>query len=99
MRRTITLLMTIFLAVFIIQTGALVAKENFDKGPKFKFMQQLTEEQRTAVREKVKEMREAGASKEEIRKEIGTMLKEFGVELPDNFKGFLEHRPGRNKNR
>jgi len=46
---------------------------------------ELTEEQRaalSAIREKVKEMREAGASPEEIRDEVGKMAEEAGVELP-----------------
>jgi DNA-binding transcriptional regulator YhcF (GntR family) len=99
MKKNLILLMTLFLAVFIIQTDVLGAKESFDKGHKFQFMQQLTEEQRDAVKEKVKELREAGASREEIHKEVSTLLKEFGVELPENFKGLPGHRPGRNKNR
>jgi len=40
----------------------------------------LSGEQRKAVREKVKAMREAGASREEIRSAVSGMLKEYGVE-------------------
>ncbi len=43
----------------------------------------LTDEQRAAIREKVAEMKETGASREEIREAVAEILKEYGVELPD----------------
>ena len=43
----------------------------------------LTEEQQTALHEKVTEMKEAGAEREEIRKAVDTMLEEYGVERPE----------------
>jgi DNA-binding transcriptional regulator YhcF (GntR family) len=46
------------------------------------FMAGLTEEQRKAVHEKIKEMREAGASREEIRATVGKMLEGYGIDLP-----------------
>ena len=45
----------------------------------------LTDEQRTALHEKVTEMREAGATREEIRETRREMLEEYGVELPENW--------------
>lgn len=42
----------------------------------------LTDEQRTAIKEKVAEMKEAGASRQEIREAVAEMLKEYGIELP-----------------
>ena len=46
------------------------------------FFSQLTEEQKLQVDGKVKEMREAGASRQEIRKQINAMLVELGIEVP-----------------
>ncbi|MCD6335212.1 MAG: hypothetical protein J7M27_07770, partial [Candidatus Latescibacteria bacterium] len=43
----------------------------------------LTEEQQTALHDKVTEMREAGATREEIQKARREMLEGYGVELPE----------------
>ncbi len=51
-------------------------------GPKV--MNQLTEEQRQAVREKVQELREQGATRQEIHEAVREMLEDFGVTFPDN---------------
>ena len=48
---------------------------------------QLTEEQKSQVEAKVKEIREAGADRREIRKQIATRLEEFGLEAPQKKKG------------
>jgi len=45
----------------------------------------LTEEQQTALHDKVTEMKEAGAAREEIQKTVGAMLEGYGVELPEDF--------------
>ena len=42
---------------------------------------QLTEEQKSHIDTKIKEMREAGANRDEIRKQMGTMLEGFGVDI------------------
>jgi hypothetical protein len=42
----------------------------------------LTDEQRTAIQEKVTEMKEAGASRTEIREAVAEMLKGYGIEVP-----------------
>ena len=44
-------------------------------------LDQLTEEQKSHIDTKIKEMREAGANRGEIRKQMGTMLEGFGVDL------------------
>lgn len=49
------------------------------------FMANLTEEQRQAIREKVKEMQSQGATREEIRAAKAEMLKGYGVELPEKW--------------
>ena len=45
------------------------------------FFSQLTEAQKLQIDGKVKEMREAGASREEIRQQINAMLVELGIEV------------------
>jgi hypothetical protein len=45
----------------------------------------LTEEQQTALHEMVTEMREAGATREEIHEARREMLEGYGVELPEDF--------------
>jgi DNA-binding transcriptional regulator YhcF (GntR family) len=54
----------------------------------------LTEDQRTALREKVTEMKEAGATREQIREAVGQMLTEFGVELPEDWSQRSMRGPG-----
>ncbi|MGB2768309.1 MAG: FlgD immunoglobulin-like domain containing protein [Candidatus Zixiibacteriota bacterium] len=61
------------------------------------FMANLTDEQRGALREKVKDMRSQGATREEIRAAKAEMLKGCGIELPDNRgerRGFGHGRGG-----
>ena len=45
-------------------------------------MQRLTPEQREEVQGTVKELREDGASGQEIREALGDMLKGWGIQLP-----------------
>jgi hypothetical protein len=42
----------------------------------------LTAEQREAVRARVREMRRAGSSREEVRLAVRSMMSEFGINLP-----------------
>jgi hypothetical protein len=58
------------------------------QGPLTGFMKDLDESQKQAVQDKHKEMREAGKTPEEIHSEIGILLQNFGVELPDNWEEF-----------
>ncbi len=58
-------------------------RDGFGPGP-FGFWADLTEEQRDAVHDKIKEMRDQGATREEIHAAVAEMLKEYGVELPEN---------------
>jgi DNA-binding transcriptional regulator YhcF (GntR family) len=51
-------------------------------GPGGHFRDQLTEEQRQAIRARIREMREAGASHDEIHEAVREMLSEFGIEIP-----------------
>lgn len=54
-------------------------------GVGYYFCADLTDEQRTAIHDKVVEMREAGATREKIRTAVAEMLEEFGVELPEDW--------------
>jgi DNA-binding transcriptional MerR regulator len=51
---------------------------------------QLTEEQRAAIRSKIRELHEAGASREEIHAAVREMLAGYGIELPQH----RDHNPG-----
>lgn len=58
---------------------------------------QMTDEQRAAIREKVREMKEQGATRQEIRKKIREMMKSFGVEFGDKMiekEGLMEETTG-----
>jgi len=46
-------------------------------------MSQLTDEQRQAVHDRVQELREQGATRQEIREAVREMLEEFGVKFPE----------------
>jgi DNA-binding transcriptional regulator YhcF (GntR family) len=58
-------------------------RRGFGPGPGG-FFEDLTKEQREAVREKIKELRSQGATRQEIRETIDQMLEGFGVESPEN---------------
>jgi DNA-binding transcriptional MerR regulator len=51
--------------------------------PRHEIFSQLSEEQREAVHAKVREMRQAGASRDEIHAAVREMLEGFGIELPE----------------
>jgi beta-phosphoglucomutase-like phosphatase (HAD superfamily) len=62
------------------------------------FSDQLSEDQKTTIKEKVESLRDQGASREEIHTEVMALLKEYGVDIPEDFKGFRVkrgHKPGR----
>jgi uncharacterized protein YoaH (UPF0181 family) len=51
------------------------------------FLNKLTDEQREAVRGKIKEMRSQGATREEIRATVAEMLEGYGIKLPKDSEG------------
>ena len=57
---------------------------------------ELTDEQRQQIHETVAEMKEAGATQDEIKAAVKELLKGFGVEAPDD-RG--EHQKGRQSKR
>ena len=54
-----------------------------------RFSLQLTDEQKTALKAKIDELKEAGATHAEIREAIGAELEALGVELPERGLGRL----------
>ena len=55
------------------------------RGMRGGFSADLTEDQRTQIQDKQKELRDAGKTPEEAHTEIGALLQSFGIELPDNW--------------
>ncbi|MAG21217.1 MAG: FlgD immunoglobulin-like domain containing protein [Candidatus Marinimicrobia bacterium] len=59
--------------------------DDFGKRRPFaRIMRHLTEEQRTAIKALVEQMKGDGASREEIRDAVMAQLEEWGIELPGN---------------
>jgi uncharacterized protein YpuA (DUF1002 family) len=81
-------------AEMLEEYGIEVPEEWFSrKGNGYYLCADLTDEQRAAIRAKVAEMKEAGATREEIRTAVAEMLKEYGIEVPEDWV----NRPGRGK--
>ena len=57
------------------------------KGKGRKPFDQLTEEQKSQIDGKVKELRQAGATRQEIREQVNDMLEGFGLEVPKKKRG------------
>ena len=78
----------------MLESWGIELPENWDQIPGFHpfhrgrmgFMGQLTEEQQNQVREKIQELKDQDASREEIRAAIGELLKQFGIEPPEGRK-------------
>ena len=62
-----------------------------------KFGDQLTDDQKVAIKEKVESLREEGASREEIHTEVSAMLKEYGIEIPDDRREYRGKRGRRSE--
>ena len=56
----------------------------FGPGP-FGFCADLTDEQREAIHDKIKEMRDQGATREEIHAAVAEMLKGYGIDVPEDW--------------
>ena len=57
------------------------------KGKGRKPFDQLTEEQKSQIDGKVKKLRQAGATRQEIREQVNDMLEGFGLEVPKKKRG------------
>jgi len=75
--------------------------ENFGKrNPRFPFpkiWQQLTEEQKQAIKDLTDTMKENGTSRREIHQAVREKLEEFGFELPERGKGQRPGQQGRDR--
>lgn len=67
--------------------GIEMPEEKARGGDQRTFLAELSEEQRDAIREKIKEMQGSGATREKIHSEVAEMLESYGVEIPEDFKG------------
>jgi hypothetical protein len=63
------------------------AGEGQGQGMRNGFGANLTEEQRTQLQAKIKEMRQAGAKPEEIRAAVAELFKGWGIEMPKRGEG------------
>jgi hypothetical protein len=97
MRKRLTLVLILVLAVAMLGTALTYAgggdtrRSGQHQGRGLNLCADLTDEQQTALREKVTEMKEDGATREEIHTTVGEMLHGFGVELPEDW----DQRPRR----
>ncbi len=57
-------------------------------------MQNLTEEQRRTIRDMAREMRQAGATREEIHDAVQKQLREWGFDSGDDDQGLLQENDG-----
>ena len=91
------LLIAIFFTTIILSDD-LVAADHFKKGSRFKYMDQLTEEQRETIKDTIRDLRTSGTSPEDIHEKVKDLLTEYGIEVPDDaelFPRMRGHRPGR----
>ena len=61
--------------------GVAVERKSYRKHQHGGFFGQLTEEQELLIDSRVKDMIEAGANRQEIRKKVDAILQEFGIEV------------------
>ncbi len=98
MKKTLIYFPTILLVIFsiiLINVASVEAINIFPKGPHFKLMEKLSKEQQEEVKNKVKELWESGASREEIRDAVKEMFEKYDVDFPDDMKGFQGMRGAR----
>lgn len=98
MKKTLIYFPTILLVIFsiiLINVVSVEAINVFPKGPHFKLMEKLSKEQQEEVKNKVNELWESGASREEIRETVKEMFERYGVDFPDDMKGFQGMRGAR----
>lgn len=91
MRKQLTLVLMLALAIAMVGTALTYAggrglrNGGMRQGEGLNVRESLTEDQLTALHGKVTEMREAGATREEIHAVRREMLEGYGIELPENF--------------
>jgi mRNA-degrading endonuclease RelE of RelBE toxin-antitoxin system len=77
----------VLFALIIMHPWEVISAQH-PQGPEGKgFLSGLTDEQREAIQDKVKELQNQNASPEEIKAEVDKMLKGYGVVLPEKPEG------------
>ncbi len=101
MKKSLILSGLLFIALLLTITFNpvnLIAADHLKKGPRFNYMDQLTAEQRETIKNTVRDLHDSGESPEIIHEKVKEMLKEYGLDVPDDatlFPPMREHRPGR----
>ena len=80
-------IMGLFALLTLSLTESVSAQPHHGRG----FWTDLTDEQKEAIHNKITELRDQGATREEIHEAISIMLEEFGFDLPE--KGDGPHEP------
>lgn len=81
--RIFFIIMGLFAILTLSLTGSVLAQPHHGRG----FWADLTEEQKKAIQAKIIELRDQGATREEIHETITEMLGEFGIEPHENWGG------------
>ncbi len=82
----------VLLALIIMHPWEAISAQ-FPQAPDGKgFLSGLTDEQREAIQEEVKELQSQNASPKEIKAEVDKMLEGYGVEVPEKPEGANRHR-------
>ena len=68
------------LTVFASDDG----RKNFSQGPRQPWLAELTDEQKEELKQTIEDMKEAGATHEEIREAVVAKLDAWGIEVPEN---------------
>jgi len=58
--------------------------ETFSRGQRHPWLGELTDDQREELKQTLEDMKEAGATQEEIREAVNAKLDEWGIEVPEN---------------
>jgi len=80
-------LVLVFFFSFTLVTNAVLAQDNGCSHHRKGFWSNLTTEQREAVHNKIKEMKNQGADPQEIHTTVTEMIKGFGIEVPEESVG------------
>ncbi len=88
--KTKALILASVLVVIMISGGTLLSVfasnyegKNFSQGPCRPWLGELTDAQKDEIKKTVEDMKEAGATPEEIKEAINTKLDAWGIEVPE----------------
>lgn len=95
MKATIKIFAVVFAAILftvIINLDGLYAEGPKNGQHPFKFMEQLSDDQKTEVKSTIDDMKAAGATREEIREAVKAKFDEYDIKFPERGQRF--GRPG-----